>query len=93
MTQAIAERAVEVTSNISNLLEGAEETPLLLDYISQLEQYVFLLPSEFHNLDSKVLGPCVISTCLCNWRLSGMCYFAHCLQRICRFATFPLIAG
>ena len=42
MTQALAERAVEVTSNVSYLLEGAEETPLLLDNISQLEQYGFL---------------------------------------------------
>jgi hypothetical protein len=48
MTQALAERAVEVTSNISHLLEGAEETPQLLDNIFQLEQYDFLLPSKFH---------------------------------------------
>jgi hypothetical protein len=37
MTQALAEQAVEVTSNISRLLDGAEETPQLLDNISQLE--------------------------------------------------------
>ena len=50
MTQALAERAVEVTSNISHLLEGAEETPQLLDNIFQLEQYGILLP-----LDSTIL--------------------------------------
>ena len=42
MTQALAERAVEVTSNISHLLEE-EEMPQLLDNIFQLEQYGFLL--------------------------------------------------
>ena len=41
MTQALAERAVEVTSNFSYFLEGAEETPQLLDNIFQLEQYGF----------------------------------------------------
>ena len=52
ITRALAERAVEVTSNISDLLpaEGAEETPQLLDNIFQLEQYGFLLL-----LDSTVL--------------------------------------
>ena len=55
MTQALAERAVEVTSNISHFLEGAEETPQLLDNIFQLEQYGILLPSGFHSPDSKVL--------------------------------------
>ena len=55
MTQALTERAVEVTSNVSYLLEGVEETPQLLDNIFQIEQYGFLLPSEFHNSDSKFL--------------------------------------
>ena len=57
MTHALAERAVEVTSNISHLLEGAEETPQLLNNIFQLERYGFLLPSEFQSSDSKVLVP------------------------------------
>ena len=60
MTQALAERAVEVTSNASFLLERAEETPQLLDYIFQLKQYGFSRPSEFPDPDSKVLGPCWI---------------------------------
>ena len=54
MTQALAERAVEVTNNISHLLEGAdsaEETSQLLDDIFQLEQYGFLLLSGFHSPD------------------------------------------
>ena len=54
MTQALAERAVEVTRNVSYLLEGAEETPQLLDNIFQLEQYGFSLSFEFQNPDSKV---------------------------------------
>ena len=54
---SFAERAVEVTSNISHLLEGAEETPQLLDNIFQLEQYGFLLPFGFHRPGGKVLGP------------------------------------
>ena len=54
MTQALAERAVEVTSNVSYLPEGAEETPQLIDNIFHLEQYGFLLLSEFHNTESKV---------------------------------------
>ena len=93
MTQALAERAVEVTSNVSYLLEGAEETPQLLDNIFQLEQYDFLLPSEFHILTVSSLGPCVIFTCSCNRRPSGTCYSAYCLQSICGFVTFPLISS
>jgi hypothetical protein len=42
---------------------------------------------------TKVLGPCVISTCLYNQRPSGICYFAYCVQRICGFATFLLIGS
>ena len=93
MTQALAERAVEVTSDISHLLEGAKETPQLLDNISQLERCDFLLPSGFHSPDSKALGPYVMSPCLCNQRPSGTSYTASCLQNICGFATFPLIGG
>ena len=37
---------------ISHLLEGAEEASQLLNNISQLEQYDFLL-SGFHNSDGK----------------------------------------
>jgi hypothetical protein len=48
MTQALAERAVEVTSNISHLLEG-EEMSQFLDDILQLEWYDFLLPSGFQS--------------------------------------------
>jgi hypothetical protein len=51
MTRALAERAVEVTSNISHLLEGTEETSHLLDDIFRLEQYDFFLPSGFHSPD------------------------------------------
>ena len=39
MTQDLAERAAEVTGEISRLLEQAEETPQLLDNILQLERY------------------------------------------------------
>ena len=38
---------------ISHLLEGAEEAFQLLDNISRLEQYSFLLPSGFHSSDGK----------------------------------------
>ena len=38
---------------ISHLLEGAEEASQLLNNISQLEQYGFLLHSGFHSSDSK----------------------------------------
>jgi hypothetical protein len=93
MTQALAERAVEVTSDISQLLEGAKETPQLLDGILQLERYDFLLPSGFHSPDSKVLGLCVISTYLCNQRPSGTSYTACCLQKICGLAIFPSTGG
>ena len=93
MTHALAERAVEVTSNISHLLEGAEETPQLIDNIFQLEQYGFLLPSKFHNPDSKVLEPYVISMCLWNRRPSRTYYSAYCMQGIYGFATFPLIGS
>ena len=37
----------------SHLLEGAEEASQLLDNISQLEQYGFLLPCGFHSSDGK----------------------------------------
>ena len=93
MTQALAEQAVEVTSDISHLLEGAKETPQLLDNISQLERCDILLPSRFHSPDSKVLGLCVISTFLCNQRPSGTSYTAYCLQRISGFDTFPSTGG
>jgi hypothetical protein len=49
MTQAIVERAVEVTSNISDMLEGEEETCQHLDDILQLELYGFLLPFGFQS--------------------------------------------
>jgi len=39
MTQTLAEQAVEVTSHISRLLDGAEETPELRYNMLQLEQY------------------------------------------------------
>ena len=90
MTLALAEQAVEVTSNVSHMLEGAEETPQILDNILQLEQYGILLLSGFHSPDGKVLGPYVISACLCNRRPSGTCYSAYYLQRICGFATLSL---
>jgi hypothetical protein len=93
MTQALAERAVEVTSNISHLVEGAEETSQLLNDIFQLEQYGFLLPSGIPSLDDKVLGPCVISTCLCNRRPSVNFYSEYWLQRTCGLATFSLIGS
>ena len=38
---------------ISHLLEGAEEAFQLLDNISQLEQYGFLLPLGFYSSDGK----------------------------------------
>jgi hypothetical protein len=38
---------------ISHLLEGAEEASQLLNNISQLEQYGFLLPSGFYSSDGK----------------------------------------
>ena len=93
MTQALAERAVEVTSDISHLLEGAKETPQLLENILQLERYDFLPPSGFHSPNGKVLGLYVISTCLCNQRPSGTSYTACCLQKICGFAIFPSTGG
>ena len=74
MTHALAERAVEVTSNISHLLDGAEETPQLLDNIFHLEQYGAPPASGFHSFDDKVLGFYVKSTCLYNRRPSRTCY-------------------
>ena len=38
---------------ISHLLNGAEEASQLLNNISQLEQYDFLLHSGFHSSDGK----------------------------------------
>jgi len=58
MTQALAERAVEVTSCISPLLDGAEEIPQLRCNMFQLEQYGhFFLHSAAHSPDSKVQDP------------------------------------
>ena len=82
ITHALAERAVEVTSNISHLVEGAEETPQLLDNIFRLEQYGFLLPARFHGSDIEVLEFYVISTCLSNRRPSGTCYSGYSFQSI-----------
>ena len=94
MTQALAEKAVEVTSKISRLLDEAEETPQLLYNISQLEWYGdFLLPSAVHSPDDKVLGLCVISTCSCNQKPSGTRYLACCLRKTCIFATLPSTSG
>ena len=53
MTQALAEQAVEVASNISHLLEGAEETSQLLHDISQLERFGFFLHSGFQSSHGK----------------------------------------
>ena len=54
MTQALAEQAVEVTSHISRLLDGAEETPQLHHNMFQLEQYGdFFLLSTAHSPDGK----------------------------------------
>ncbi|KIM44038.1 hypothetical protein M413DRAFT_373739 [Hebeloma cylindrosporum] len=60
MTQALAERAVEVTSNISHSLEGVEETPQLLENIFQLEEtlraiYVFVQSETQRNLFLRML--------------------------------------
>jgi hypothetical protein len=58
MTQALAERAVEVTSQISRLLDGAEETPQLRYNMLQLEQYSdFFLLSTAHSPDGKAQDP------------------------------------
>ena len=58
MTQALAERAVEVTSQISPFLDGTEETPQLRCNMFQLEQYGdFLLLSAAHSPDGKVQDP------------------------------------
>lgn len=38
MTQALAERAVDVTIKISKLVDGAEETIELLEKITQMKQ-------------------------------------------------------
>ena len=93
MTEALAERAVEVTSNISHLLKGAEETPQLLDNIFLLEQYGFLLPFGFHSSDGNVLGFYVKSTCLYNRRHSRTCYSGYCLEQIYWFVIFPSIGS
>jgi len=58
MTQALAERAVEVTSHISPMLDGAEETPQLRCNMFELEQYGdFFLLSAAHSPDGKVQDP------------------------------------
>jgi len=94
MTQALAEKAVEVTSKISRFLDGAEETPELLNKISQLEWYGdFLLPSVAYSPDGYILGPSVISTCSSNQKPSETRYFACCLQKTCIVATFPSTGG
>ena len=58
MTQALAERAVEITIHISCLLDGVEETAQLRYNMFQLEQYgdSFLL-SAAHSPDSKAQDP------------------------------------
>lgn len=94
MTQTLAEKAVEVTSKISRLLDGAEETSQLLNNISQLEWYGdFLLPSVAFSPHGKILGPSVISTCLSNQKPSETRYFACCLQKTYIVASFPSIGG
>ena len=58
MTQALAERAVEVTSHISSLVVRAEETPELRDNMFQLEQYGdFFLLSAAHRSNGKTQDP------------------------------------
>jgi hypothetical protein len=94
MTEDLAERAVEVTSKISQSLAGTEETTLLLDNIVQLERYEdFLLLSAARNPDGKFLGPSVMSTGSFNQRLRGTRYSVCCLQKTCSFATFLLTSG
>jgi len=93
MTQALAERAVEVTSKISRLLDGAEETPQLINNISQLEWYGDFLLSVARSPDGKILGPSVISTCSSNQKPSETRYFARCLQKTWIVATFRSTGG
>jgi len=58
MTQALAEQAVEVTSQISSLVDGAEETPQLCHNMFQLEQYGdFVLLSAAHSPDGEAQDP------------------------------------
>jgi hypothetical protein len=58
MTQALAERAVEVTSHISSLVDGAKETPQLRYNMIQLEQYGdFVLLSATHRPNGKAQDP------------------------------------
>ena len=56
MTQALAQRAVEVTSHISPFLDGAEETQLCCNML-QLEQYSDFLLSTAHSSDGKAQDP------------------------------------
>ena len=58
VTQALAERAVEVSSLISRSLDGAEETPELRYNMFQLEQYGdFFLLSTALSPDGRAQDP------------------------------------